>query len=405
MYQSIHQLYQISNKPQRIILGLMSGTSLDGLDIALCEIAGNGLNTKVKLLNFKTVLYKENFKKEVQEIFCKQQVSLEKICFLNAYIGTYYSQIISETLQEWNVKNEDVDLIASHGQTIYHSPKTEYQQAFYNSTLQIGDADHIAFNTNIITISDFRQKHIAAGGQGAPLAIYGDYFLLSSKDENRILLNIGGIANFTFLPKNKNIDEILCTDTGSGNTLMDVYIQHYFHNKFYDDNASVALQGIVNKDLLNALWLHEFFNQSFPKSTGQEVFNLQFINDAMMASNTMQLSISDVMATLNYFTAVTIVDAINNTIVEKEYTIYVSGGGLNNPLLMQNLQQLLPQHKIQSTEILGINPNAKEAILFALLANETVCGNIVGQATNSGKAIKNGNNMLSITMGKISLPR
>ena len=111
------------------------------------------------------------------------------------------------------------------------------------------------------------------------------------------------------------------------------------------------------------------------------------------------------MATLNYFTAVTIVDAINNTIVEKEYTIYVSGGGLNNPLLMQNLQQLLPQHKIQSTEILGINPNAKEAILFAVLANETVCGNIVGQATNSGKAIKNGNNMLSITMGKISLPR
>ena len=226
---------------------------------------------------------------------------------------------------------------------------------------------------------------------------------MCSKDENRILLNIGGIANFTFLPKNKNIDEILCTDTGSGNTLMDVYIQHYFHNKFYDDNASVALQGIVNKDLLNALWLHEFFNQSFPKSTGQEVFNLQFINDAMMASNTMQLSISDVMATLNYFTAVTIVDAINNTILEKEYTIYVSGGGLNNPLLMQNLQQLLPQHKIQSTEILGINPNAKEAILFAVLANETVCGNIVGQATNSGKAIKNGNNMLSITMGRISI--
>ena len=264
--------------------------------------------------------------------------------------------------------------------------------------MQIGDADHIAFNTNIITISDFRQKHIAAGGEGAPLAINGDYFLLSSKDQNRILLNIGGIANFTFLSSSLNIDEVICTDVGAGNTLMDAYIQHHFLDKFYDKNAAIALQGNENDDLLRALCNHEFFKQSFPKTTGQEIFSLQFIENALEASNTIDISIYDIMATLNYFTAFTIADAIRKNVQEKECSIYVSGGGANNPLLMQNIQQLLPNHKIESTNVLGINPDAKEAILFALLANECVCGNDDFYKQSNRK-------FPAITMGKISFPR
>lgn len=398
MNPNIHQLYNIANKPERIILGLMSGTSLDGLDMALCKVSGNGLNTTIELLHITTYEYSQDIKKEIQAVFCKEEISLQKLCFLNAYLGTCHSQIINQNLQQWNVKNETVDAIASHGQTIYHLPQTQYQQGLYNSTLQIGDADHIAFNTNIITISDFRQKHIAAGGQGAPLAIYGDYFLMSSKDENRVLLNIGGIANFTFLPANGNVDEIICTDTGAGNTLMDVYMQQQFSSKFYDKDAAIALQGKVNNDLLQALLQHDFFNQQFPKSTGQEVFNLQYINDALLASNTLKIGVSDIMATLNYFTASTIAAAINKTITQKDYAIYVSGGGTNNPLLMQNLQQLLPNHKVQSTAALGINPNAKEAILFAVLANETLCG-------DAALYQQNNTNILPITMGKISFPR
>ena len=364
MNNNIQKLYQIANKSERFILGLMSGTSLDGLDVALCKVSESAVNTTIQLIHFETVEYDADFKKDIQSIFCKEEVSLEKLCLMNEHIGFVHSQMINKTLAKWNVKNSEVDLIASHGQTIYHSPKSKHhQQKFGNATLQIGDADHIAFNTGIITISDFRQKHVAAGGEGAPLAIYGDYFLLSSKDENRILLNIGGIANFSFLPNSLHIDEVICTDVGPGNTLMDAFIQHHYPNKFYDENASIALQGNVNDDLLKALCNHEFFKQAFPKTTGQEVFNFQFIENALTASNTMQVSVADVMATLNYFTAQTITAAIKQNIQHKNYSIYISGGGANNPLLIKNIQQLLQNISIQSTEVLGINPNAKEAIL------------------------------------------
>jgi anhydro-N-acetylmuramic acid kinase len=399
MQHRIKQLYNIANKPSKIILGLMSGTSLDGLDIALCKVAESGLNTTVQLIHFETIAYDIDLKKDIQSIFCQAVISLEKLCLMNEHIGLVHSQMINKTLAKWNVKNSDVDLIASHGQTIYHAPKKQHQQQkFGNATLQIGDADHIAFNTNIITISDFRQKHIAAGGEGAPLAIYGDYFLLSSKEETRILLNIGGIANFTFLPNTLNVDEVICTDVGAGNTLMDAYIQHYFPDKFYDDNAAIALQGNVNDDLLKALCNHDFFKQPFPKTTGQEFFNFHFIENALTASKTLQISVTDVMATLNYFTAFTIAQAIQQNIQQKNYSIYVSGGGASNPLLINNLQGQLPNISIQSTEVLGINPNAKEAILFAVLANETICGNadFYNQLNNHFPAI---------TMGKISLPR
>jgi anhydro-N-acetylmuramic acid kinase len=398
MNNNIQKLYQIANKQERIILGLMSGTSFDGLDLALCKIAGNGVSTTVQLVQFETVAYDIDFKKDIQSVFCKEEISLERLCLINEYIGLIHAQLINKTLAKWNIKNNDIDLIASHGQTIYHSPKSKHQQQkFGNATLQIGDADHIAVNTSIITVSDFRQKHIAAGGEGAPLAVFGDYFLLSSKNENRILLNIGGIANFTFLPGSSNIDDIICTDTGPGNTLMDMYVQHNFPHKHYDEDAAIASQGNVNVSLLNALCHHKFFDQSFPKTTGQEVFNIGFIENALAVSHTKHLSIYDILSTLNYFTALTIVNAIKQNIKEKEYTIYISGGGNNNPLLLRNIQKLLPNISIQSTETLGIDPNAKEAVLFAVLSNECICG-------DSDFYNKSTNNMPLVTMGKISFP-
>ncbi len=398
MNHNIQKLYKIANKPEKIILGLMSGTSLDGLDLALCKFTGNGINTKVELLHFATKEYSIEFKTELREVFGKTKINLEKLCLLNAYIGNYYSKIINETLKFWSVKNDIIDLIASHGQTVYHSPKNKHQQAkFDNATLQIGDADHIAVNTNIITISDFRQKHIAAGGQGAPLAIYGDYFLLSSNEENRVLLNIGGIANFTFLPSSMNMNEIICTDTGPGNTLMDAYLQHHHSNLQYDENADIAKQGKICNELFNALIQHNFFKTDFPKTTGQEVFNLAFIKNALVASNTEKLSIYDVLATLNYFTAFTIIDAINKTVGNKIYTVYISGGGCYNPILLEHIKTLLPNIDIKKTSSLGVDADAKEAILFALLANECVCGNSDFYTTNTKK-------ILPITMGKISFP-
>ena len=398
MKKNIEELFQIFNKKEKLVLGLMSGTSLDGLDIALCKIEGNGLDTKLDLLKYQTIPFSQELKNELKEIFCKEQVSLEKVCLLNAYLGKYYADVINKTLINWNVKNEDVDLIASHGQTIYHAPKTMHQNPCYNNaTLQIGDADQIAVNTGIITISDFRQKSIAVGAEGAPLAVYGDYFLLSSEKENRILINIGGISNFTFLPKNLHFEEVICTDAGPGNTLMDVYVQQQFENKFFDENATLAMQGKVNDELLKALLEHKFFKQSFPKSTGQEIFNLSFITSAQEKSNTKNISVYNVLATLNKFTALEIVKAIQQTIQITDFSIYISGGGMNNPLLIKNIQEELPQIKIQSTEALGINPNAKEAILFAVLANECISGESSFYQTKHPT-------IPAITMGKISFP-
>jgi anhydro-N-acetylmuramic acid kinase len=394
--KNIQHLYNISNKNERVILGLMSGTSLDGLDLALCKISGSSTNTVFELLHFETVAYNNDFKQELQSIFCKEQVSLEKVCLMNNYVAQIHSKIINVTLQKWNVQNREVDVIASHGQTIYHSPKNKHQQQkFGNATLQIGDGDTIAYNTQIITVSDFRQKHIVAGGSGAPLAIYGDYFLFSKQNENRILLNIGGIANFTYLPSSKNFNDVFCTDVGPGNTLMDNYIQQNFEGQYFDKDGVIAQQGNVSDELLAELLQQHFFSLAYPKSTGQELFNMDFINQALQSSYQTIINKYDVVATLNMFTAKCIANAIYQTITEKDFTIYTSGGGLHNKTLMQNLQQLLPNNVIQSTENLGINPNAKEAILFAILANETLCGNHNFYNSTSGVHPK-------VTMGKVS---
>jgi len=206
MNNNILRLYQIAQKQKRTIIGLMSGTSFDGLDIALCEFEGSGHETIFNLKHFITKEYTPAFKEQLKSVFAKASVSLEKVTLLNEYIGIYYAQLIKECLQEWEIPAAEVDIIASHGQTIFHSPKQlrAGKDPYANATLQIGDGDHIAVHTGIITISDFRQKHIAAGGEGAPLAAYGDFLLFSGTEENRILLNIGGIANFTFIPKDSN---------------------------------------------------------------------------------------------------------------------------------------------------------------------------------------------------------
>lgn len=396
MNKNIAHIYSIAQKESRFIIGLMSGTSLDGLDIALCKFTGSAFETKVEVIAFETVAYNNDFKQEISNIFSKKIIDLEKLCLLNAWIGTTHATMINNCLKKWNVANEDVDLIASHGQTIFHAPKKLHQQnKFDNSTLQIGDGDHIAVKTGIITISDFRQKNIAAGGEGAPLAVYGDLLLFSKKDENRIMLNIGGIANFTFLSGTLNASKVFSTDTGSGNTIMDAYVKKHFSDLSFDKDAAIAKQGTVNQELLQALLQHDFFNQPFPKTTGPELFNLAYLEQAQQNSNTQNISHFDVMATLNRFTAVTIANAITNTITEKEYIVYTSGGGMHNPLLIQHLQELLPKTIFKTTADLQINPDAKEAVLFAILANECVAGKTQFIANST---------IPNISMGKISFP-
>lgn len=398
MNKQVESLFQITQKPERLIIGLMSGTSLDGLDVALCSFRGNGLDTQIELLEFQTVPYDASFKEEIKSVFSKDMVSLEKVCLLNAWVALEYAHLILGCLNKWKRSSNEIDLIASHGQTIYHAPKSLHQkEKFGNATLQIGDGDHLAHATGIITLSDFRQKHIAGGGEGAPLASYGDFLIFSKKGENRIMLNIGGIANFTYLPGTVNADEVFSTDVGPGNTLMDAYMQKHF-SKYFDENAEVASQGKINDALLKALKNHSFFQQAFPKTTGPELFNLNYLSQAQQQSQTESISHEDAMATLNRFSADMIVVALRVCLKDRtDFKIYSSGGGMHNPLLMQHLKSQLSHQEFLITADLGIHPDAKEAVLFATLANECICG---GQV-NYGSA-RNG--IPSVSMGKISLP-
>jgi anhydro-N-acetylmuramic acid kinase len=399
MNPQIEKLFTIANKPERLIIGLMSGTSLDGLDVALCRFRGKGLETQIELVAFETVSYDSEFKDEIKSVFSKQQVSLEKVCLLNPWVGLYHAELILKCLVKWRIDPTDIDLIASHGQTIYHAPKLLHgQQKFGNATLQIGDGDHIAHATGVVTLSDFRQKHIAGGGEGAPLAAYGDFLIFSKRDEDRIMLNIGGIANFTYLPGNLNADEVFCTDVGPGNTMMDALIQQNFPGKFFDENAEVAKRGSLNSALLRELKDHPFFEQSFPKTTGPELFNLNYLDNAKKKSNTQQLSPEDTLATLNRFSADMIVEGIKKSTGDKtNIKLFSSGGGMHNPLLMENIISQLPGFSFLTTHDLHINPDAKEAVLFATLANECVCGG--GVQYGSGR-----NGIPSVSMGKISFP-
>jgi anhydro-N-acetylmuramic acid kinase len=390
--QNLQNLSRIAQKTEKLGIGLMSGTSLDGLDIALCRFTGNGFTTKFQLVQFTTTPYHKHFKEQVHEVFSRRLVDLEKITLLNASIGTFHGELVLDALAKWNVKTEDIDFIASHGQTIYHAPKRLHQQAEYpNATLQIGDGDHLAVKTGILTISDFRQKHIAASGEGAPLALYGDVLLGSKPGEDRILLNIGGIANLTYLPADGDPTKIVCTDIGPGNTLIDAACREYF-NQPYDKDSMIALTGLLNNELLNALIDHPFFNEKAPKTTGPELFGLTYIEDAKQISGTRDISPEDVICTLSAFTAKTIADFVLTNLPANS-KIFVSGGGAKNYFVTTYLKQLLLLATIGDTNTIGINPDAKEAILFALLGNEAL----------SGEPIKIGDNP-AVLMGKFSFP-
>lgn len=401
MNKNISALFEIAQKETRKIIGLMSGTSLDGLDIALCAISGAGENTAVKILEFETINYTEDIKTEIRKVFAQKTIDFQHLALLNEWIGLLHAGMVNDCLQKWNIPAHEVDLIASHGQTVLHAPKFLHQQEkFPNATLQIGDGDHIAVKTGIITLSDFRQKHLAGGGEGAPLAVYGDYLLFSKKGENRIMLNMGGIANFTYLPASQNAEEVFVTDTGTANTLIDIFTKHFFPEKSYDKDAEIAQTGTVNQTLLTELKSNTFFQKSFPKTIGQELFNKAFVDSALAKTNLENISAPDLLATLTRLSAETIAEAIlfvvkNTGTPTEDFTVYMSGGGASNPLLVKGLKELL-SCPFKKSDDLGISGDAKEAVLFAVLANETVAGGAYNFGTKKG--------IPSVTMGKISFP-
>jgi len=397
MNPSINNLQKIASKPSRTIIGLMSGTSLDGLDIALCRISGNGSNTQAELQHFNAVSYDPVIKQRLNSITSVETVSLEKVCQLHSWLGNFHGELILRSLEKWDIKPADIDCIASHGQTIFHAPKTQHQQEdMPNSTLQIGDGDHIARITGILTLSDFRQKHTAAGGEGAPMAALVDELLYWDDNGDRILLNIGGIANFTYLPARIHSDrKPVTSDSGPGNTLIDQAMQQFFSQPF-DKDAEVARRGTIDHKVLDVLKTEPFFDQPLPKTTGPEVFNLAWIKKQLENAGIPMPPPEDLVATLTRLSAETISEAIEDVLDTRPAHIFLSGGGLHNPLLKRWIQESLPKGcKLSSFSELGFNPDAKEAVIFAVLANEMLCGQGFKISTDRQD---------SVNFGKISFP-
>lgn len=345
-------------------IGLMSGTSMDGVDAVLVEINNNN----IQLLGSHPFAMGNNLKQSLLDICLGQPTNLQTLGELDHRLGHLFADAVLALLKKTNTQAADVTAIGSHGQTVFHSPHTEY--AF---TMQIGDANIIAAKTGITTIADFRRKDMAFGGQGAPLVPAFHQQLFSSTQCTRVILNIGGIANITVLEPNKAVTGF---DTGPGNMLMDAWINLH-QQKNYDEDGNWARSGSISTPLLTLLLSEPYLEQPAPKSTGRELFNLTWLQQYLTdpAIEKLQLSACDIQATLTEYTAQTIANEVKKTGLTATVNpneLLVCGGGAHNSILMQRLTELLPNWCVMTTADRGVDIDNMEAMAFAWLAYRTM---------------------------------
>jgi len=372
----LHPLIRLINKHEKIAIGLMSGTSMDGIDSALVKIAGAGPDSHVELVDFCSYPYPPRLGAELLKVSQPGNGSTDKICRLNRVVGEYFADAAMEICKQAQFNIAKVDFIGSHGQTICHVPeKILYFDKPANSTLQIGEPAVIASRTGCITVSNFRTADMARGGEGAPLVPYFDYLMFQSEQRNRVILNIGGIANITVLKKGGTINDVIAFDTGPGNMVINALMRKLYHQDF-DENGAVALAGNVSEQLLTRLLQHPFFARRPPRSTGRKDFGHLFVDQIMMGADELQLTSPDIIATATALTARSIADAMqySSISIEEVDELIVSGGGFHNQALLQLLRSNFCNSTIVGTEAFNIPGDAKEAICFAVLANDALAG-------------------------------
>lgn len=374
---------------EKYVVGLMSGTSLDGIDAALVRINGFAESTKVELIEFINEDIPEKLKMEVMDCFSVNRSNVELICSVNFKLGYLFADAVKKVCAKAKFDISKLDLIGSHGQTIYHIP-SPYDDMI-RSTLQIGEPAVIAYETGTVVVSNFRTMDMAAGGQGAPLVPYTEYLLYRS-GKNRALQNIGGIGNVTVIPAKCSMDYMYAFDTGPGNMIIDEVVRRLKGQK-YDKGGNYAASGKVNKNLLDELMSIKYINEAPPKTTGREFFGSQFVDELL--KNWGHLESNDIIATVTMFTAKSIAENYRNYIFNKCKIdeVILGGGGSYNDTLVSMLKKLLPECRVIIQEDLGYSSDAKEAIAFAVLANETIkgCyGNVLG-ATGAKERVILGN--------------
>ncbi len=382
----MHPLIKLINKNEKFVIGLMSGTSMDGIDAALIRIKNSGIDTQFDLLNFHTFPYPDQLKNELLEISQPGQGTVDQICRVNVVVGEYFADAMLKLCKLSNLDVSQVDLIGSHGQTIRHIPdKITYFNKSIRSTLQIGEPSVIANRTGCITVANFRSADVAQDGQGAPLVPYFDFLLFRSAKVNRVVLNIGGIANITILRKNGTVNDVLAYDTGPGNMVINALMRK-FYNKDYDENGSIALTGNISETLLSKLLQHPFFNKSIPKSAGCDEFGNLFVEELLNHSTKLKLKAKDILATATELTVQSIMAALKFSplSIEQLDELIISGGGIHNQAILKSLINNFHFSDILITDHFNVPSDAKEAICFAVLANETISGNCANLPSVTG---------------------
>jgi len=341
-----------------LYIGLMSGTSLDGIDAVLVRFN----HEQVAVLHSICLPLSSNLKDEIKSLINPGDNEINRLMALDVELAHQFANAVKQLIQKANINKNNIVAIGSHGQTIRHLPTAKYP-----STLQIADPNSIAELTGITTVADFRRRDMAAGGQGAPLVPAFHQQIFSDNKINRVILNLGGIANITILPSDKN-EAAIGFDTGPANTLMNHWIQQQ-QNKNFDDAGKWAATGKINSEFLDLLLSDDYFKLTPPKSTGTEYFNPAWLTKNL--SEFPFLAAEDVQASLTAFTAITIKDAIKKYAAETD-EIIVCGGGVHNDFLLQQLKPSLPNIEINSSAKYGLDPDYIEATAFAWLAKQTM---------------------------------
>ena len=397
----LERLMHVATKYSRRIIGLMSGTSLDAIDVAMVRIQKHGLNAIVKLEHFRSYEYPPKIRSVVRDLFDPKRCRVDDLCHYDFILGEVFAAAVLRILAETKTKADSVDLVATAGQTIWHDPDLVVIQPDVDwmsepietrSTLAIGQSAVIAERTGIITVGDLRVRDVAAGGQGAPLVPYFDWVLLRHKSRGRAIQNIGGIGNVTYIPPRAQWEDVIAFDTGPGNMIIDEMAWVATNGRqTYDVDGALAEAGTVRKDLLEKWMEDPYFAKTPPKTTGRELFGAQFAR--RIIKDARGVDIRDLLATATALTAESIARAYRDFVFPRGpvHEILLAGGGAKNPMLLHMLKERMPQQKL----LVYKASEAKEAMAMAMIAHDTVVGLVTNVAGATGGR--------PTVLGKISL--
>lgn len=371
---------------KKLAVGIMSGTSLDGIDVVIAEISGSQKETILNQLAFHTIPFDKQLRSKIEQCFDIKTSGIDLVCSLNFELAVAFANAVKETCTKENISLSDIRYIASHGQTVYHITKDSNETI--KSSLQLGDGSVIANLCNVTTVSNFRTADIAAGGEGAPLVPYYDYIMYSDDSKSKVLCNIGGISNMTYLRKNGTLEDVIAFDSGPGNMMIDYAMESLFNQK-YDDQGVIARSGSVIPDMMTELLKNEFLVVTPPKSTGRELYGTQYTKTLIQTYQAYKKE--DIVTTLTKFTALSIYQAYNNFIAPTGIIdeLMISGGGAYNTYLLELLQEVFIKIPVNTMEQKGFDSDSKEALAFLVLGNETLLGNTsnVPSATGANKSV------------------